>query len=70
MVSLEGYSRAKEILLGKFGESTKITAAPFNVLPHCLLFNILGTMNKLKEITGYVSLTFDNFPGIRADLVR
>ena len=33
MVSLEGYSRAKEILLGKFGESTKITAAPFNVLP-------------------------------------
>ena len=27
-------------------------------------------MNKLKEINGYVRLTLDKLPGIRADLVR
>ena len=27
-------------------------------------------MNKLKEINGYVKLTLDKLPGIRADLVR
>ena len=27
------------------------------------------TMNKLKEINGYVRLTLDKLPGIRADLV-
>ena len=30
----------------------------------------LETMNKLKEINGYVKLTLDKLPGIRADLVR
>ena len=30
----------------------------------------LETMNKLKEINGYVRLTLDKLPGIRADLVR
>ena len=27
-------------------------------------------MNKLKEINGYVRLTLDKLPGMRADLVR
>ena len=27
------------------------------------------TMNKLKEINGYVRLTLDKLPGIRTDLV-
>ena len=30
----------------------------------------LDTMNRLKEIIGYVRLTLDKLPGIRADLVR
>ena len=30
----------------------------------------LVTMNKLKKINGYVRLTLDKLPGIRADLVR
>ena len=30
----------------------------------------LETMNKLKEINGYMRLTLDKLPGIRADLVR
>ena len=31
---------------------------------------VLETMNKLKEINGYVKLTLDKLPGIRAVLVR
>ena len=30
----------------------------------------LDTMNKLKDINGYVKITLDKLPGIRADLVR
>ena len=30
----------------------------------------LETINKLKKINGYVRLTLDKLPGIRADLVR
>ena len=30
----------------------------------------LETMKKLKDIKGYVRLTLDKLPGIRADLVR
>ena len=30
----------------------------------------LDTMNKLKKMNGYVRLTLDKLPGIRADLVR
>ena len=29
----------------------------------------LETINKLKEINGYVRLTLDKLPGIRADVV-
>ena len=31
---------------------------------------VLETMGKLRELTGYVHLTLDKLPGIRADLVR
>ncbi len=31
---------------------------------------VLETMGKLREVTGYVRLTLDKLPGIRADLVR
>ena len=31
---------------------------------------VLETMGKLREVTGYVCLTLDKLPGIRADLVR
>ena len=31
---------------------------------------VIDTMNKLIEIDGYVRLTLDKLPGIRADLVR
>ena len=30
----------------------------------------LDTMNKLKGINGYVKITLDKLPGIRADMVR
>ena len=32
--------------------------------------NALDTLEKLKEINGYVRLTLDKLSGIRADLVR
>ena len=85
----EGYSRAKSILLGKFGKSTEIAAAHIQFITSLpviqnshpnrihdfyekLEINVqaLGTMNKLKEINGYVRLTLDKLPGIRANLVR
>ena len=31
---------------------------------------VLETMGKLREVTGYVRMTLDKLPGIRADLVR
>ena len=85
----EGYSRAKSILLGKFGESTEIAAAHIQCITSMPVAQILhpnrihdfyeklvisvqalDTMNKLKKINGYVKLTLDKLPGIRADLVR
>ena len=81
----EGYSRAKSILLGKFGKSTE-TAAPHihciaslpviqNSHPnriHDFYEKLVISVQefKLKEIKGYVRLTLDKFPGIRTDLVR
>lgn len=37
-----------------------------------LVINVLAldTMNKLREINGYVRLTLDKLPGIKGDLVR
>ena len=85
----EGYSRAKSILLGKFGKSTEIAAAHIQCITSLpviqnsdpnrihdfyekLVVSVkaLDTMNKLKEINGYVRLTVDILPVIRADLVR
>lgn len=30
----------------------------------------LGTMSKLRNIKGYVGLTLENLPGMRADLMK
>ena len=85
----EGYSRAKFILLGKFGKSTEIAAAHIQCITSLPIIqnshsnqihdfyeklvvsvHALDTMNKLKEINGYVRLTLDKLPSIRADLVK
>ena len=85
----EGSSRAKSILLGKFGKSAEIatthiqgvTSLPVIPKSHpnrihdfyeklVIRIQALDTMNKLKEVNGYVRLTLDNFPVMLADLVR
>ena len=85
----EGYSRAKSILLGKFGKSTEIAAAHIQCITSLPIIqnshpnqihdfyeklvvsvHALDTMNKLKEINGYVRLTLDKLPSIHADFVR
>ena len=35
-----------------------------------IIVQTLDTMNKLKEMNGYVRLTFDKLPGKSADLVK
>ena len=87
--TLEGYSRAKPLLLGKFGKSNEIAAAHIHCITSLpviqnshpngihdfheklvIAVQALDTMNKLEEINGYVRLTLDKLPGIRANLVR
>lgn len=55
---IAGYSREWTPKIHEFYE---------NLVPHV---QVLETMGKLKEISGYARLTLDKLPGIRADLVR
>lgn len=48
-------------------QPTKINEFYEKLLSHV---QALETMGKLSEVNGYVRLTLDKLPGIRADLVR
>ena len=85
----EGYTRAKNILMTKYGKPSEVANAHIqcimglpvitgtnptgiNEFYEKLVTNIpiLESMGKEKDIRGYVRLTLDKLPGIRADLVR
>ena len=85
----EGYSRAKAVLLAKFGKATVVANAHVKCITSLPVVSgtnpnriheffeklyvsvqALDTMKKLHEINGYVKITLDKLPGIRADLVR
>ena len=85
----EGYTRAKSILMSKYGKPREVANAHIqcimglpvitgtnptriNEFYEKLVTNIqtLESMGKEKDIRGYVRLTLDKLPGIRADLVR
>ena len=85
----EWYTRAKSILLAKFGKPSEVAAARIQCITSLpvvsnsnpnkihefyekLVVSVqtLDTMQKLRDIKGFVRLTLDKLPRIRADLVR
>ena len=75
----EGYTRAKNVLLTKYGKPREVAIPKSSENPQKihdfsekLLCSVqaLDTMGKIKEMNGYVRVTLDKLQGTRADLVR